>query len=1160
MVKKRSDSLALVMLMAFVMVVVLLDMASASTPGNISTCQELNESGTYYLNRSLNGSDVVSINCFNISANDIILNCDGKSLDFNGAESFLFNSSNTNNFTFINCNGSFNFFYFINVSNFNFINNTFYGGIIYSINSSNFNIDNNIYLLGWLFFENSSNNKILNNSFFNSGGGNSGSVINLTLSNNNSIINNIINDTDLSISLHYSFNNSIIRNNISWSGNAGIYLENSSENNIINNSLYYSDNFDLFLISSNNNNVSFNFMENTVDADHSGLVMSSSHNNYFNSNHLLNIPLGVYIVGSKNNTLRNNNISNATYTVFFMANENLEMVNDIDRSNIFNNKYLYYNYSISDVVFDSFNSNDSGGFFCGMCNNITIKDLNLSNNGNAIYFFNVTNSSITNISSYDNNYGILIFYSDNINISRNYILRNNDGLGLYYSYNNIVDSNVIINSSSSGIELYYCRNNTLINNNLSGSYRNFNIYGLENQDFNNRIDTTNLIENQFRIYSNYSIANYIFDNNTSPNPGVFYFANCTNITIKNNKIIDTNANSISLFNVTNSSIINMTIINSSYGIYFQMSKSLNISSNFISSSAIDLYGFNFSYNIISKNNLSESTYAVWLLEGINNLIYDNTFDSTISYGLNLHNISYSEISNNYFENLLLPIEVRNNFYNYFYNNSINNTRGSYSGSIYIYNSNSLEFHNQLIENSSIGGDIELSLSNNISFINSTYNISKEYVGSNSNLSRKWYYKAYTSSSNGSALGDVTITATDVRGNSEFSRLTQSNGYSYLLSLTDYVNNGTHRIYFSNYTIVASRSSFNGSNHTFNSSLTRNKYNDLFSLTYSPATTPPSTGGDTSGGGGGGSSVNISVTTPNTTSSGTTPGTFSGININSSSVTLTWNININQVKNYEIRYCTTQITEANWNTCLSTGFIEPTRSSYVINGLNPDNNYYFGIKALYNNYSYSSILKYFTTKTDAVLQINQSQNSSVENQNSNAKTNNILIYFSILFCAVLFSVVLFFILRYYETTKNEDLNVFSNSSKFDKVYFESSPTAPRLAPSENIEIKQDLPEKKITETILNEPLKKLAPIKKKDVVIPKLDIVENNPIVAKKPVQDIKVESRTNRIIGQIRNKLKLPYNKQINSNPSLNKQINSLKKESPYVTKDNIAIEFVKNK
>jgi len=94
-----------------------------------------------------------------------------------------------------------------------------------------------------------------------------------------------------------------------------------------------------------------------------------------------------------------------------------------------------------------------------------------------------------------------------------------------------------------------------------------------------------------------------------------------------------------------------------------------------------------------------------------------------------------------------------------------------------------------------------SISLNNTFLNVSYNSSKEYVSSDSELIRKWYYQAYVGY-NGLPINNANLSVynrTGIPAGWQFNLTTNSTGYTNITTIIDYVNNGT-RNYYSNYTI------------------------------------------------------------------------------------------------------------------------------------------------------------------------------------------------------------------------------------------------------------------------------------------------------------------------------------------------------------------------
>ena len=165
--------------------------------------------------------------------------------------------------------------------------------------------DNNVSYNGdgiWLW--NSSNNIIANNT--------ANSNINIgifivSISDNNTILNNIVNFNNLSGIELWGSNNNMIVNNIASGNDRGIYLWDSSENTISNSNADSNKNYGIYLLTSQNNMLQNNAISN---------------NNY-----------GIYLDKSINNRLQKNTLSNNNYGIYMFSSESI-----IDQNNFIDNK------------------------------------------------------------------------------------------------------------------------------------------------------------------------------------------------------------------------------------------------------------------------------------------------------------------------------------------------------------------------------------------------------------------------------------------------------------------------------------------------------------------------------------------------------------------------------------------------------------------------------------------------------------------------------------------------------------------------------------------------------------------------------------------------------------------------------------------------------
>ena len=278
------------------------------------------------------------------------------------------------------------------------------------------------------------------------------------------------------------------------------------------------------------------------NADHCNV----SYNNVSNNNH------GICLDSSGNNTLTSNLMSDNKYNFGVYGWNDSCFGNNIGVTNLVDGKPVYYIKSADDMTFDHSTHADAGTIYCIQCNNITIKNITLTNNSAGVFFWKTNNSRIENVNAVNNIYGIYSSHSSNNALEDNSASNNQWGSYSYHSSNNSLVNNTCF-SNWLGILLWHLSNNTLTanmcsnnsgngiilidssNNTLAGNTCSNNDDGgivLMGESGNNLLYHNNFIDNNDNVYDFlYSFCNSTNFWNSSAE-GNYYsdYAGCDNDT------------------------------------------------------------------------------------------------------------------------------------------------------------------------------------------------------------------------------------------------------------------------------------------------------------------------------------------------------------------------------------------------------------------------------------------------------------------------------------------------------------------------------------------------------------------------------------------------------------------------------------------------------
>ena len=268
---------------------------------------------------------------------------------------------------------------------------------------------------------------------------------------------NALNNT-YGIFLYSSNNNTLVRNTVTSEGNRGIELISSNDNFVGDNAVTKNEIGIGLWLSAENNTISGNAVTNGTMG--TGLYLDSSTSNTISNNAIVSNNQGVYLHNSGSNALRNNDMTGNSYNFGVYGASLSDYVNDVDASNAVNGKQVYYHINQHDKQVPA----NVGYVAVVNSTGISVKDLNLSNNEQAVLFAYTTESTITNVIASDNYNGIYLWGSNSNIVSGSNIANSGwDGIGLYYSEHNTVTGNTVT-TASVGIDIYISPNNIIDSN------------------------------------------------------------------------------------------------------------------------------------------------------------------------------------------------------------------------------------------------------------------------------------------------------------------------------------------------------------------------------------------------------------------------------------------------------------------------------------------------------------------------------------------------------------------------------------------------------------------------------------------------------------------------------------------------------------------------
>jgi PGF-pre-PGF domain-containing protein len=506
-----------------------------------------------------------------------------------------------------------------------------------------------------------------------------------------------------------------------------------------------------------------NISQNILSDNYCGIYAIVSENCTLEENTAESNNYGIYLSSSEGNTLQNNSMENNSYNFAFPK---ASTANDIDESNTVDGKPIHFLVNESNLILDS--GSNAGTVYCINCQNVTVRDLNLSGNLYGLYFYSSTNSYVENISASDNRYAFYVSGSSGLNFTGNNADSNSYGLYIADSEWNSLSGNVLVNNTY-----------------------NFGIQGNCTLQSAPDVESSNLLDGK-PLYILSGVSGYVLDSESDA--GSVCLLNCRNITVRD-LVLQDERFGIYLYGTEGAVLENNTLSGNYYGAYLEDSGNSSVHGNNFSGNSLGIYMETSSENSLTNNNLTGNPgYGIYLYEAGNNTISsnnvsggytgilsecsnNNTFvENTASggdLGLDLFDSNYNILTaNNANSNnesgILLTISQHNTLSE---NTVFGNTRGimleGWTGEVST--SDNILFANTISNNTELG--IWLTAATNNTVYGNSFNNTKNVKDTGNN---KWnttagnYWSDYTGSdSDGNGIGDTPYIINSMTGSKDY---------------------------------------------------------------------------------------------------------------------------------------------------------------------------------------------------------------------------------------------------------------------------------------------------------------------------------------------------------------------------------------------------------
>jgi parallel beta-helix repeat protein len=198
----------------------------------------------------------------------------------------------------------------------------------------------------------------------------------------------------------------------------------------------------------------------------SGIHLNNSLNTFLSNNRVCNNNLGIYISSSSNCKLRNNNLTANDYNFGVSALILQEFFHDIDSTNVVDGKPVVYWTNEANKQ----TPNNAGYVAVINSTKISVENLKLSKNWQAILFAHTNNSEIKNVKLTSNMDAMWLIECSNCSVYENNVEENNwGGIAIVNSRFCKFQGNNLTNNKGYGVFLSDSSDNIFYNNNLNNT-------------------------------------------------------------------------------------------------------------------------------------------------------------------------------------------------------------------------------------------------------------------------------------------------------------------------------------------------------------------------------------------------------------------------------------------------------------------------------------------------------------------------------------------------------------------------------------------------------------------------------------------------------------------------------------------------------------------